>query len=195
MKKHQKSMSGIVLFLVAAVVLAVAAAEAEAIQVDIYRDYTTCTGTTKCFGGAPYFNYVGSIFSSDVLFATNTGYAWHPFGLDIFGALITGYLSVASAGSFEFKLNSDDGSMLYIDDKLVVDNGENNGHPPRTVPGVASLSPGLHPFKIEFFEDFDGQSGVDLYLPPGVTYVPEPLTLILLGLGLVGIAGFRRRAR
>jgi hypothetical protein len=195
MKKHQKSMSGIVLFLVAAVVLAVAAAEAEAIQVDIYRDYTTCTGTTKCFGGAPYFNYVGSIFSSDVLFATNTGYAWHPFGLDIFGALITGYMSVASAGSFEFKLNSDDGSMLYIDDKLVVDNGENNGHPPRTVPGVASLSPGLHPFKIEFFEDFDGQSGVDLYLPPGVTYVPEPLTLILLGLGLVGIAGFRRRAQ
>jgi hypothetical protein len=195
MKKHQKSMSGIVLFLVAVVVLAVAAAEAEAIQVDIYRDYTTCTGTTKCFGGAPYFNYVGSIFSSDVLFATNTGYAWHPFGLDIFGALITGYLSVASAGSFEFKLNSDDGSMLYIDDKLIVDNGEDNGHPPRTVPGVASLSPGLHPFKIEFFEDFDGQSGVDLYLPPGVTYVPEPLTLILLGLGLLGIAGFRRRAQ
>jgi hypothetical protein len=195
MKKHQKSVSGIILFLVAVALLAVPIVEAEAIQVDIYRDYTTCTGTTKCFGGAPYFNYVGSIFSSDILFATNTGYDWHPFGLPSFGALITGYLSVASAGSFEFKLNSDDGSMLYIDGSLVIDNGEYNGHPPNTVPGFASLSPGLHPFKIEFFEDFGGQSGVDLYLPPGVTYVPEPLTLILLGLGLLGIAGFRRRAQ
>ena len=129
MKKHAKSMSGIVLFFVAVVVLAVAAADAEAIQTDIYSGYTECTGATKCFGGAPYFNYVGSIFSSDVCFATNTGYDWHPFGLASFGALITGYLSVASAGSFEFKLNSDDGSMLYIDGSLVVDNGEDNGRP------------------------------------------------------------------
>jgi len=195
MKKHQKSVSGIVLFLVAAVVLAVAAAEAEAIQVDIYDKYTTCTNGNDCGGGAPYKDYVGTFFSSDVLFAANTKYNWHPFELISFGALITGYLGVESAGSFEFTLNSDDGSMLYIDDKLVVDNGKDNGHDPRTVKSFASLSPGLHPFKIEFFEDFDGQSGVDLYLPPGVTYVPEPFTLLLLGLGLLGIAGFRRRAQ
>lgn len=194
MKKHQQSRSGIILFLVAVAVLAVAA-EAEAIQVDIYGKYTTCTDGQNCGGGAPYSELVGSFFSSDVLFATNTKYNWHPFELISFGALITGYLGVESAGSFEFTLNSDDGSMLYIDDKLVVDNGKDNGHDPRTVKSFASLSPGLHPFKIEFFEDFGGQSGVDLYLPPGVTYVPEPLTLILLGLGLLGIAGFRRRAQ
>ena len=195
MKKHQKIMSGIILFLVAVAVMAVAIVEAEAIQVDIYGKYTTCADGQNCGGGAPYKDYAGTFFSSNVLFATNTKYNWHPFELISFGALITGYLSVESTGSFLFTLDSDDGSMLYIDDKLVVDNGKDNGHEPRIEKSFAFLSPGLHPFKIEFFEDFGGQSGVDLYLPPGVTYVPEPFTLLLLGLGLLGIAGFRRRAQ
>jgi hypothetical protein len=147
MKKHRHSMLGVILFLVAVVVLAVAIVEAEAIQVDIYDKYTTCTNGKDCGGGAPYFDLVGSFLSSDVLFATNTGYKWHPFGLPSFGALITGYLSVESTGSFLFTLDSDDGSMLYIDDKLVVDNGKDNGHEPRIEKSFASLSPGLHPFK------------------------------------------------
>jgi len=195
MKKHRESMSGIILSFVAVAVLAVAIVEAEAIQVDIYSGYTDLGEGFDSGGGSPYFGFVGSFYSPDVLFATNTGYDWHPFGLPSFGALITGYLGVESADSFLFTLNSDDGSMLYIDGSLVVDNGEDRGHPPRTVSNFAFLSPGIHPFKIEFFEDFGGQSGVDLYLPPGVTYVPEPLTLLLLGLGLFGIAVFRRRAQ
>jgi hypothetical protein len=60
MKKHQQSMSGIILFLVAVVVLAVAIFEAEAIQVDIYSDYKLCAHGQNCGGGAPYSGLVGS---------------------------------------------------------------------------------------------------------------------------------------
>jgi hypothetical protein len=193
MKRHQERAIAAAVFLVALALMAAAPAKVEAIQVDIFNNYTTCPDDTKCNGGAPYWNPAGSFFSSDVLFATNTNYHWNPFGLFSFGALISGFLNVASSGDFMFTLNSDDGSMLYIDNVLVVDNGDFNGHPPMEVSGLASLSQGIHPFRIEFFEDFGGRSGVDLYLPPDVSYVPEPLTLLLLGFGLMGIAGLRKK--
>jgi len=109
--------------------------------------------------------------------------------------LITGTLNVAGAGSFLFTLNSDDGSMLYIDGNLVVNNGIGRGHAPFEVSGSASLLAGVHPFRIEFFEDFGGPSGLYLYLPPEVTYIPEPMTLLLMGLGLMGVTVLRWRAQ
>jgi len=196
-KKHQKSILGIILLVVSVVVLVVATAEAEAVLTDIYSGYTGCLEGQNCWGGAPYDGYVGSITSSDVLFATNTGYNWHPFGLISFGALVTGTLSVASAGSLQFTLDSDDGSMLYIDGSLVVNNGYYRGHPPNRESNSVSLLAGIHPFSIEFFEDFGGPSGVDLYLPPGVTYAPVPIpgAVWLLGSGLMGLVAIRRRFR
>lgn len=164
---------------------------AEAITIDIYSGH----GYTG--GGAPYSGLVGSFTSADIMFATNTGYAWHPYGLGNFGADITGYLNVSVPFLYMFTLNSDDGSMLYIDGNLVVNNG--GAHSPRMWSGFAALTAGIHTFEVQFFEDYGGPSGVDLYLPCGVRYyhesVPEPATLLLVGLGLIGLAGFRRRMK
>jgi len=126
------------------------------------------SGFNPSGGGAPYSGLVGSFNVSGVTFASDFGYSWHPFGLSDFGADIFGALSVPVAGTYTFTLDSDDGSLLFIDGVLVVDNG--NGHSPTTISGTATLSAGTHPFEIQFFECCSGPSGVDLILPPGVSY-------------------------
>ena len=119
-------------------------------------------------GGAPFSGLIGTFDASEASFATNSGYNWHPFGANAFGADITGILDVASAGTYSFSLNSDDGSLLFIDGNLVVNNG--GQHPPTTVSGNAQLTAGKHSFEIQFFSNGIGTSGVDLGLPAGVTY-------------------------
>jgi len=134
--------------------------------VKVYSTYATQDG-----GGAPYSDLVGFFQSTEIMFASETGYSWHPYDLQDFGAEITGVLAVEADGDHEFTLDSDDGSMLYIDGDLVVDNGD--AHAPETASGSAYLTAGAHSFKIEFFECCGDPSGVDLILPDGVgTYDP-----------------------
>ena len=163
--------------------------------VDVYSNFACCSG-----GGAPYSNLVGVINSPDVLFLTDSGFNWHPFFLTDFGADIFGTFDVASTGTYNFTLNSDDGSLLFIDGGLVVDHG---GPTPvlQDVTGSTALSAGSHPFEIQFFECCGGDSGVDLYLPNGVTYgnnpavVPEPNTILILGIGSLVLLKYRNRRK
>jgi len=165
---------------------------AMALNVDIYNGHSD-TG-----GGAPFSDLEGSSTTVDILFGTNTGFDWHPFGLSDFGAVITGLLNVPTDGNYTFSLLSDDGSLLFINNILAVDNGGNHG--PTGVSNSVFLPAGSSPFRVEFFECCGGPSGVDLSLPPGVTYaapntVPESGTITLLGLGLVFLGIWYGRTR
>lgn len=139
-----------------------------AVTVKIYEFYS------QSGGGAPYADLQTNFTASSVSFATDTGYNWHPvgpndpLGMPEFGADITGCLSVAAEGDYTFGLDSDDGSLLFIDGNLVVDDG--GVHPPGATTGTVHLTAGSHSFEVQFFECCGGPSGVDLILPAGVTY-------------------------
>lgn len=83
--------------------------------------------------------------------------------LDNLGALkssvylqFNGFLTIEQEGNYVFRLISDDGSSLYINNKQVV---ENDGyHSTRARDGEIILKKGKHPIKINFYEGGGGYS-------------------------------------
>ncbi|MEO1010060.1 MAG: PA14 domain-containing protein [Bacteroidota bacterium] len=75
--------------------------------------------------------------------------------LDHYAIRYEGYFSVPKAGVYTFHLRSDDGSRLFVGNKLVVDNG--GSHSALTKTGMVALKKGMHAIKIEYFEDFLGE--------------------------------------
>ena len=61
-----------------------------------------------------------------------------------------GTIEIPAAGSYGFQTASDDGSMLYIDEQLVVDN--DGAHGTAEKQGTVELTEGPHDLVITFFE-------------------------------------------
>jgi len=82
-----------------------------------------------------------------------------------FSAIWKGYVEIYTPGKYTFKLTSDDGSWLYIDDILVIDNGGN--HATKSVAGMVTLEAGKHKIMIKYF-DAGGGAIINLtWVPPG----------------------------
>jgi len=62
----------------------------------------------------------------------------------------TGRFWIEQPGRYSFALLSDDGSKLYIDDNLIVDN--DCQHPPDTRKATVTLSGGLHRIRVPYFQ-------------------------------------------
>lgn len=89
-----------------------------------------------------------------------------------FSAVWTGYLTVGRAGSYNFATTSDDGSWLYIDDQLVVDNG--GSHASETRSGQIHLAQGSHRVRLRYVQ-FGGSSGLTWsWARDGGPYSPVP---------------------
>jgi alpha-L-fucosidase len=67
-----------------------------------------------------------------------------------------GYVDVPATGMWTFALESDDGSRLYVDGRLVVDN--DGLHGPATERGTLGLAAGRHALRAEWFNKTGGAS-------------------------------------
>ncbi|WP_282090887.1 ricin-type beta-trefoil lectin domain protein [Streptomyces tendae] len=90
------------------------------------------------------------------------------FGLESnFVTHVLGNLNAAQAGSYTFRLTSDDGSRLWIDDQLVVDHDGLHGPEPKDA--TVDLTAGTHALRIEHFERDGGQQLTLAWQPPGAS--------------------------
>jgi len=73
---------------------------------------------------------------------------------DTYASRHTGYIYISTSGSYTFYLKSDDGSKLWINKQLLIDNDGLHGM--REKKSTLSLEEGFHTVRIEFFENKGG---------------------------------------
>ena len=83
---------------------------------------------------------------------------------DNFGIRYSGLLQVDEAGEYRFFLGSDDGSRLWIDGHVVIDNDGEHGMQRKDA--TIDLSPGRHSVQLEYFEKGGGEEFEVLFQPP-----------------------------
>ncbi|GGK78793.1 family 20 glycosylhydrolase [Rufibacter glacialis] len=86
-------------------------------------------------------------------------------GSGSFGIQFKGYLDVPESGVYSFFLTCDDGGVLRIADRLVVDN--DGLHAPLEKSGQVALEKGLQPFQLDFIEGGGGYTLKLLYSKDG----------------------------
>lgn len=87
------------------------------------------------------------------------------------GLVFTGYFYAPSDAIYSFELSSDDGSVLYIDGRLIVDN--DGGHTRRDVSGQCALSEGWHPMEVRYFDRFTGCLSLEVFDQYGHPVIPK----------------------
>ena len=86
---------------------------------------------------------------------------------DHYGYVFEGYVNVPEDGIWEFMTKTDDGSVMYVDGELVVDN--DGGHAEVLASGRIALAKGFHKYQILYFEDYEGEAFSWGWKAPGKT--------------------------
>ncbi|UCG15165.1 MAG: hypothetical protein JSV19_07685, partial [Phycisphaerales bacterium] len=88
-------------------------------------------------------------------------------GKDLFVTEACGFIHVKQPGLYTFRLISDDGARLWVDDRLVIDHDGLHGPDPKD--SAVELPAGGHAFRVLHFESTGGERLALLWRPPGAT--------------------------
>lgn len=83
-----------------------------------------------------------------------------------FGYQLEGYLQVPKTGVYTFYLEANDGAILYLNDKEIIDN--DGGHRAQRLDTKIGLKKGWHPIKVEYFQQGLAKSLIVIWEGPGV---------------------------
>ena len=134
--------------------------------------------------GLRYKYYEGPFVSVDELLtstAVDRGIA-NEFSIDgakvddHFGYDFHGFIKIPVSGRYIISVASDDGSKVFIDDKLVIDN--DGSHSVNVVEASLAMDAGFHRIQVLYFDDCEGQSldvGID---GCGISYETIPGSML-----------------
>nr|WP_162494616.1 ricin-type beta-trefoil lectin domain protein [Streptomyces ambofaciens] len=115
------------------------------------------------------------------------------FGLEShFVTHVLGNLGAAQSGGYTFRLTSDDGSRLWIDDQLVINHDGLHGPDPKEA--TVDLTAGSHSLRIEHFERDGGQQLTLSWKPPGASaFSVVPNSVLSTDAGVVRVTAPGRK--
>ena len=83
-----------------------------------------------------------------------------------FGFAYNGFVNAPENGAYRFYTSSDDGSQLFINDQLVVDNDGLHGMIEKD--GLVALAKGYHKIRVTYFEKSGGDGLTVSWKGPGI---------------------------
>ncbi|MEV4518375.1 family 16 glycoside hydrolase [Dactylosporangium sp. NPDC049525] len=115
------------------------------------------------------------------------------FGLeDLFQAQVIGNVNIATAGSYIFRLTSDDGSRLVVDGATVINH--DGLHGATAMEGTVTLTAGYHAIRIDYFERTGGQQLTLEWRPPGASaFAVVPNSVLSTDAGVVRVTAPGRK--
>lgn len=143
-----------------------------------YYNVTTASNgtgsTTKVLSGAPKSHSAGiGPTNGDLLKTWNGTPPFTPDSGNGWGTRLTGDIHMTTAGNYNFRIFSDDGVRLWIDDQLIVDDwndGAQRSHATGTFNNTASPADSWHRVRLDYYNkagDSDARLEVYMTAPGG----------------------------